>query len=185
MIFAYDTEFIENGHTIDLISIAVVREDGREYYAVVSDAPWGRISHNPWLCAHVVPSLPLIGTVSRPWSNRRPARFTLDRSDARVKPRHAIADEVRDFLLAEGPPALWADYGAYDHVVLCQLWGRMVDLPTGIPMHTFDLQHEAHTRGWTIPPQRAGAHNALDDARHVMDVLRTWKKAALFSNPLP
>jgi hypothetical protein len=28
-----DTEFIEDGHTIDLISIGIVAEDGRELYA--------------------------------------------------------------------------------------------------------------------------------------------------------
>ena len=31
----YDTEFLEDGKTIDLISIGMVAEDGREYYAVV------------------------------------------------------------------------------------------------------------------------------------------------------
>lgn len=29
MRFWFDTEFIENGHTIDLISIGIVAEDGR------------------------------------------------------------------------------------------------------------------------------------------------------------
>jgi 3' exoribonuclease, RNase T-like len=33
----YDTEFIEDGRTIDLISIGMVAEDGREYYAVNRD----------------------------------------------------------------------------------------------------------------------------------------------------
>lgn len=31
MRYFYDTEFIEDGHTIELISIGVVAEDGREY----------------------------------------------------------------------------------------------------------------------------------------------------------
>ena len=31
--YFYDTEFIEDGKTIDLISIGIVCEDGREYYA--------------------------------------------------------------------------------------------------------------------------------------------------------
>lgn len=34
MRYFYDTEFIEDGHTIDLISIGVVAEDGRSYYAI-------------------------------------------------------------------------------------------------------------------------------------------------------
>ncbi|HET7322728.1 MAG TPA: hypothetical protein VFJ06_00160 [Halococcus sp.] len=32
--FFYDTEFIDNGRIIDLISIGVVAEDGREFYAI-------------------------------------------------------------------------------------------------------------------------------------------------------
>ena len=34
MRFFYDCEFIEDGTTIDLVSIGVVGEDGREFYAV-------------------------------------------------------------------------------------------------------------------------------------------------------
>jgi len=56
----YDTEFIENGKTIDLISIGIVTEDGREYYAVNSgiesgDALHERISAHDWLMRNVVP----------------------------------------------------------------------------------------------------------------------------------
>ena len=37
MRYFYDTEFIEDGRTIELISIGVVAEDGREYYAVSTE----------------------------------------------------------------------------------------------------------------------------------------------------
>jgi len=37
--FFYDTEFIDNGRTIELISIGVVSEDGREYYAISTEFP--------------------------------------------------------------------------------------------------------------------------------------------------
>src|SRR5690606_6289618 len=29
-------------------------------------------------------------------------------------------------------------YSAYDHVALCWLFGKMIDLPTGFPMYTID-----------------------------------------------
>jgi uncharacterized protein YjfI (DUF2170 family) len=35
--YFYDTEFIDNGRIIDLISIGVVAEDGREYYAISTE----------------------------------------------------------------------------------------------------------------------------------------------------
>ncbi len=37
MKFFLDTEFIEDGRTIDLVSIGVVAEDGREFYAVSTE----------------------------------------------------------------------------------------------------------------------------------------------------
>lgn len=156
-VYAIDTEFLEDGRTIDLISIGIVCEDGREYYAVAEDAPWLRITGDRWLILNVMPHL-------------------ADVDEGVVKPVRDIANEVREFLLAgEAASELWADYAAYDHVVLCQLWGRMVDLPQGLPMFTHDIQHEASMRGIYPPEQMEGHHHALDDARHVMSVLREWE----------
>lgn len=73
--------------------------------------------------------------------------------------------------------------GAYDHVGLCQLWGRMIDLATGLPMFTNDIQQEARRLGVTwdeLPPQPDGHHNALADARHNVvkrEYLRTVEAA--------
>jgi hypothetical protein len=39
----YDEEFLEDGRTIELISIGLVREDGAEYYAVSKDATRRRL----------------------------------------------------------------------------------------------------------------------------------------------
>lgn len=172
--YAYDFEFHEDGHSIDPISVAIVCEDGREYYAVFADADWDRIRQHDWLCKHVVPHLPLNGKIEKSgFGSNSAAVFSLDHSDARVKPRRVIANEVREFLLATGEPELWADYGAYDHVALAQLYGRMIRLPKGLPMFTRDLQQElAHRPEATVPEQQAGTHNALEDARHLMACLR-------------
>ena len=154
----YDTEFLEDGKTIELISIGMVREDGAEYYAVAEDAPWDRILQHQWLCENVLPSLPGVGAG---WY------WHIDTTHKAVKPKAKIAEEVAAFLLEKGKPELWAWYGAYDHVALCQLWGRMIDLPEGVPMWTNDIRQEAHRLGNPrLPEQPAGAHNALMDARH-------------------
>jgi hypothetical protein len=200
----YDTEFIEDGKSIILISIGMVTDDGREYYAVNGDlddatnhdpdlrggyigkTPWDRIMAEPWLVKNVVPSLPLRDRkqldrylTGVPIFAPRPVldHVRLDHTDTSVKPRQVIANEVRDFLRAarpveaDGKPAddveLWAWYGAYDHVALCWLWGRMIDLPDGVPMWTNDLRQERHRLGNPeMPTQEAGEHNALEDARH-------------------
>lgn len=48
MRFWFDTEFIEDGRTIDLISIGVVSEDGRTYYAETTDWIPGKASKWVW-----------------------------------------------------------------------------------------------------------------------------------------
>jgi hypothetical protein len=180
--FFYDCEFIEDGQTIDLISIGIVSEDGREYYAVASDAPWDRVKRHPWLMQNVVPSLPgsrISTPIGVPAGEPEQAKagqewfWHLDHTASEVKPKWVIANEIRDFLPAKGDgPELWADYGAYDHVVLCQLWGTMMDLPEGIPMWTHDLQQELERLGDPpIPGQESGEHNALADARHLRDAM--------------
>lgn len=156
----YDTEFLERGHEygLELLSIGAVRVDGAEYYAVVSDADWDGVRDHEWLMANVVPSLPgfwLDGT------------WHLDHGHASVKTRETIAKELEVFLLELGKPELWAWYSSYDHVALCQLWGRMIGLPKGIPMWTNDLRQEQHRLGNpALPQQPAGEHHALMDARH-------------------
>jgi 3' exoribonuclease, RNase T-like len=39
-----DTEFIARPYTIDLISIGLVAEDGREFYAESSEVDWSKAS---------------------------------------------------------------------------------------------------------------------------------------------
>lgn len=207
--YFYDTEFIDDGHTIELISIGIVgltdwqlldpdvdyyRPDyAREYYAVNADAPIDHIKGNRWLMRNVLPHLPV---VNRGVLDKRLAHsdnvhpqpsidlVDLDRADTCVKPHWVIANEVRDFILAPLAEAdddaaleleLWADYAAYDHVALAQLWGSMVKLPAGIPMYTNDFQQfkryadaSAHQLAERLPVQQPeDEHNALADARHL------------------
>lgn len=171
----YDCEFLETGRTIDLISIGMVTETGHEYYAVNSDAPWNEIKASDWLVRNVVPSLPLTSRTSLDRYLAHPSNsypkplfdIHLDTRDTRVKPHWVIANEVRDFIHGVPDPELWAWYGAYDHVCLAQLWGRMIDLPEGVPMWTNDLKQECVRLGNPkMPEQASGVHNALADARH-------------------
>lgn len=200
----YDLEFLEDGRTIELISIGMVTDDGREYYAVNGDlddtsrrdpdlrggyvgkTPWDRIVEHDWLVRNVVPHLPLTGrpvaTLGGVFGGKANARgMQLDHTNSDVKPRQVIANEVRDFLRAAGPDVeLWAWYGAYDHVALCQLWGRMIELPDGVPMWTNDLRQERLRLGDPEMPRQAdGEHNALADARHNRDMAHFLDEQAL------
>ena len=146
MKYFYDTEFLEDGRTIELISIGIVAEDGREYYAISEDMPYDRIAEDQWLMDNVIANL----------------------GHGRKIPKATIRDEVSEFLGAVKGCELWADYAAYDHVVLAQLFGKMMDLPPWVPMYTSDFQQELRRLGNPpIPDQGGGVHNALADARYL------------------
>ncbi len=148
MRYFYDCEFIEDGRTIDLISIGVVAEDGREFYAVSTEFDPDRAG--PWVRRNVLPKLP---------SPADPAWMS----------RSRIRDRLLEFLVPtrNARPELWAWVSAYDHVALCQLWGPMTALPDVMPRYTKDLRHYWEMHGSpTLPPLPAQAHDALADARH-------------------
>jgi hypothetical protein len=50
-----DTEFIARPYTIDLISIGVVAENGREFFAESNETDWSKAS--PWTLENVRPQL--------------------------------------------------------------------------------------------------------------------------------
>ncbi|MFF0864198.1 3'-5' exoribonuclease domain-containing protein [Nonomuraea sp. NPDC003560] len=165
----YDTEFLEDGRTIDLISIGMVAEDGRELYAINRDMPHKRIAKHDWLRANVVPSLPRIHGDRRHYVSARRNPLALDFDHPAMMSRERIAAEVEHFIVSTPDVELWAWYGAYDHVALAWLFGPMSNLPSGIPMWTNDLRQEVARLGLSgedMPEQADGHHNALADARH-------------------
>lgn len=166
----YDTEFLEDGKTIDLISIGMVREDGQEYYAVNADMPWNRIQRHEWLSKNVVPHLPTKTYTVKP--QRKDGSIiiqTLDQQHPDVKHPRIIRNEVEDFLADAARKStleLWSWYSAYDHVALCQLWGPMVAKPFFIPHYSNDIQQEFQRFGNPQHNIVSGNHNALVDAHY-------------------
>lgn len=156
MKYFYDTEFHEDGTTIDLISIGIVAEDGREYYAISSEFDTRRAWEHPWLPDNVL--------VHLPWTPIK----RLDRAHPDVKSRAQIRHELTEFLHS-AKPELWAYYSAYDHVAYAQLFGTMMGIPKGLPKRTKDLACliDTHEAWGFIPGQVGTAHNALDDAQWV------------------
>jgi 3' exoribonuclease, RNase T-like len=168
-----DCEFLDDGRTIDLISMGIVRDDGAEYYAVNREAPWGQILHHPWLRDNVLPHLPQNG---KHVHYLLEARWWLDQDHPDVRDHTQIAQEVATFIQQMPNPELWGWHPAYDFVALCQLWGPMVNRPPGIPDRVNDVRQEYARRGLTgadAPAQNArSVHNALHDARWIRQAHR-------------
>lgn len=171
MNYFYDCEFKEDGKIIDLISIGMVAEDGREYYAVSNEFDTRRVARDEWLMNNVMTS---IGHETFLVSDGQgmPVVMDLYITDPAAKSKSEIARDIFDLLRQDSDPQLWAWYSAYDHVCLAQLWGRMVNMPDSVPMWTNDIKTligEVERRngrlGVKMPQQPAGVHNALEDAR--------------------
>jgi hypothetical protein len=159
--FFYDTEFIEYPGCIDLVSIGVVSECGKVFYAISTD--FDESKANDWVKENVLSKLP-------------------PRTDPVWMPRSEIKEALLDFInpTKQYPVDLWAYYADYDHVVLCWLFGTMMDLPEGMPMYTRDIKQLCDSMGNPkLPEQGEGEHNALDDAMwnwKAYDYLRTMVK---------
>ena len=145
--YFYDCEFIENGTTIDLVSIGRVDETGLEFYAVSTEFdPTKAID---WVRRNVLDKLP--APADRAW-----------RSLGHIR------SDLLAFMTEPGEPIeLWAWMAAYDHVALCQLWGPMTHLPPPIPRFTHELRQLWEDSGAPmLPPAPADQHDAIADARH-------------------
>jgi hypothetical protein len=155
MRYWFDTEFIEDGKTIDLISIGIVAEDGREFYAQNLDTHFDGASD--WVQKNVIAHL----SNMEYWHHR-------DGDPVGWFTRESISAGIRTFCdpVAYGKPEVWAYYADYDWVVLCQLFGTMMDLPKGWPMYCRDIKQWADMLGNPkLPKQESGEHHALADAR--------------------
>lgn len=142
MKYFLDTEFLDDGKTIDLISIGIVAEDGRELYLESCEFNW--LLATQWLLDNVKPNLTAI----------EPGKLNY------------IRFRILDFLANDNNIEFWGYYSSYDWVVFCQLFGRMIDLPKSLPMFCNDLKQELKRLGLKIR-QISSNHNALDDAKWI------------------
>lgn len=204
----FDTEFIEGPQpkkclgikygetkpTIDLISIGMVAEDGREYQALSKDFNLDHAWSNEWIRQNVL--LPIY--TSRISGDRR-NYISFDKQTMRGimdgfgKTNKQIAMEATAFSFGidtgawqsdfgdlvgflknyepAEKPEFWAYFADYDWVVFCQLFGTMMNLPNGFPFFCMDLKNLMEFKGLTkewkqaICPDPDGEHDALIDAR--------------------
>lgn len=154
MKYFLDTEFIEGFHKpilgkkrhyIDLISIGIVCEDGRSYYAVSTE--FNPKDANEWVKNNVISKLPDRHVDMMDSPNRRMESMAW-------KSNKVILQEIHYFFkycpLHTGFGMKWCAhdediqvygyYADYDWVLFCSLFGSMMDLPEAFPMHCIDLK---------------------------------------------
>ena len=164
MRYFIDTEFAEEPGKIELISIAIVAENGREFYAESTDfMDW---MANDWVKQNVLPHL---------WHRQKDKStfnaWSRDGGQGGLMYKKEIGPAIRRFI-GDDKPEFWGYYADYDWVVTCWLFGSMIDLPKGWPMYCRDIKQVCDERGNPKLPETEGnEHHALVDAR--------WNRSAL------
>ena len=192
MKYFLDTEFHEyqpqltNINTIELISIGMVSEDGKELYLISRDFSVISAFDNEWLKENVLRNIfnefNQNGSQKFDWIGYQEARSGKAFSNREIK------EKILGFVGNDEKPEFYGYYCDYDWVVFCWLFGRMIDLPRNFPMYCRDLKQsldeavkhrflsENLSRGHSnfnlekakeMPeyPKQENEHNALADAR--------------------
>ncbi len=186
MKYFFDTEFIEGFkkpikwlptigkfnkpyHSIQLISIGIVCEDGRTYYAISSE--FNPDDASDWVKENVLYPIMRDNGYSKTLSNlhgyleygKQPIKriqkcfggtnyqiacdimaFTMDGDGKGLRGWDGWTDEFFKALKENGSnleaPEFYAYYADYDWVAFCSLFGTMMDLPKGFPMYCRELK---------------------------------------------
>jgi len=198
MKYFFDTKFIEGfrkplfgkrSHFIDLISIGIVAEDGRTYYAISNEYNYN--DADDWVKENVI--IPMYTQeISGDRRNHIDA-VHFHKCIPNGKSNKQIAEEIKHFCnpelflhnIAEPELEFYGYYADYDWVLLCSLFGRMIDLPKYFPMYCKGLKQDFDNCVWEYClhnehlkeaaerklkllhnyPKQENEHNALADAK--------------------
>jgi hypothetical protein len=178
-----DTEFSGLHQNAQLISLALVPENGPWFYAVLSDVDTETLP--AWHQQNIVPQLLLT-----------------DEQLAQLPPGHYFCDTKENitkallkFLAGFDQVTMWADVPAYDWVLFCELFGGAFGLPKNIHYIVRDLATLLEAKGYNIDTDRfalaygnlgedAGAEVSSSDGRVGGQASATTAEGVLRHNAL-
>lgn len=161
-----DTEFTALRQSGRLISLALVADDDRWFYAEFTDYDPADLSD--WHREYVLPYL-FLEKGEKP--DFAVGNGGMLRGDAR-----SVGLAVKEWLEEMGAVSIWADVLAYDWVLFCELFGGALHLPDNVFYMPFDFSTLLKVRGMypdtprdKLAPEWAASysklkHNALYDA---------------------
>jgi hypothetical protein len=159
-----DTEFTGLHRNTTLISLGLVSEDDRTFYAEFND--YDRAQIDDWLKDNVIPNLE--------FANLHAVTPALALNSHAMKAnRTAIARALSQWLAQFESIEVWADYPAYDWLLFCDLLGGALSLPEQVAKNPWDVATLLNVAGFDPQISREEftglsdlkLHHALDDAK--------------------
>ncbi len=196
MKYFFDTEFMEGFkkplfgkeyHTIELISIGIVCEDGRSLYRISNE--FNPKFANQWVKDNVINKL------HPHYMNHKSNKDIIRDIKEFMGYEPEFTDYGSDEVTNDKDIQIYAYYADYDWVVFCSLFGTMMNLPNGMPMYCRDLKQtvDEKIREWAPQadfskeeiynvfkhrdgyPKQENEHNALDDAKWNFELYKFLK----------
>lgn len=155
----FDTEFIDDGTRITLVSIGLVREGD-----VSTPSPFTYY-------AELLPREALYQLGASDWVMLNVGSHL--QGGASLKTRDRVANDIVRF--AGDRPEFWAYVADYDWVALSQLYGSLIQRPKGWPWTAFDAYQLPDFKRYAVRP--TNAHNALADAIALKKSWLAWRSA--------
>lgn len=148
----FDTEFTGLHQNTTLISVGLVDENGREFYAELID--YDQTQVDDWLQDNVIANL------------NGKNRSTTEQ----------LRYDLAKWLSAYDKVEMWSDCLSYDWVLFGNIWGHAFDIPKNIYYIPFDICTMMKLKGvdpdinreeyaFNAVPETAQKHNALWDAQ--------------------
>lgn len=159
----FDTEFTGLHQNTTLISIGLVAEDGRTFYAEFTD--YDKTQVDDWIQENVIKNLLFDNKICKD-------RKHLDNIDVWVVGNtNVVKNDLENWLSQFDKIEMWSDCLSYDWVLFNQLWGHAFNIPGNIYYIPFDLCTLFKVKG--IDPDinresfcgvKGNKHNSLHDA---------------------
>ncbi|MGX4584045.1 3'-5' exoribonuclease domain-containing protein [Paenibacillus chitinolyticus] len=159
----FDTEFTGLHQNTTLISIGLISEDGKTFYAEFTDYDKSQV--DDWLQTNVINNLIVHA--------ERDRYYRITDNDSIIKDNsNVIASRMEEWLSQFEQVEIWSDCLSYDWVLFNQLFGHAFNIPKNVYYIPFDICTLMKVKGVDPDINReefAGIegekHNALHDAR--------------------
>jgi len=159
----FDTEFTGLHQNTTLISIGLIAENGKTFYAEFDDYDKTQVSE--WIRTNVIDNL-----IIHP--DRKHYYRVTDNDEIYLGNSEHITDKLQEWLSNLGEVEIWSDCLHYDWMLFINLWGNAFAIPSNVYYIPFDICTLMKIKGVDPDINReefagieGAKHNALHDAK--------------------